>query len=156
MRSRAAAFVLVASVWTAAVCAAPPDPISGVVRDDRGPTPDATVRIQTTSRATRTDAQGRFELGVEGKSLRVPRRAVVREFELDYVYELEAAAADGRIATARRRRVQTRPVAFRPDLVELTSGLEPGRSIATTGVRDLRDGLRVRVRTTEGLSGSAP
>ena len=63
--------------------------------------------------------------------------------------EWSGCSGEGR-AVARRRRVATRPMAFRPEIIEVTSGLEPGEVIATTGVRELRDGQVVRVR--EGVA----
>jgi membrane fusion protein (multidrug efflux system) len=83
----------------------------------------------------------RFELAASGQTLRIPRRAVLREFELDYVYVLEDANGDR--ATARRRRITTRGVPFRPDLVEVATGLEAGERIAVSAVRELREGLPV-------------
>ncbi|MBW2268886.1 MAG: efflux RND transporter periplasmic adaptor subunit [Deltaproteobacteria bacterium] len=70
-------------------------------------------------------------------SLRIPARAVVREFELDYVFVLEGAE------TVRRVRVATRPVPFRPDQVEVRSGLEDDARVVVTAVSQLRDGMRV-------------
>jgi RND family efflux transporter MFP subunit len=84
----------------------------------------------------------RFELGDEAPALRIPRGALQREFELEHLFVLESEGDDG-LARARRRRVAIRPVAFRPDQVEVTEGLEAGDRIAITGVRELRDGLRV-------------
>lgn len=84
-----------------------------------------------------------FELGEERSSLAVPRSALRREFELDYVFVLEAEVGDG--IRVRRRRVTTRPLPFRPELVEVVDGLEAGERIAVSGVRDLRDGARVEV-----------
>jgi len=84
----------------------------------------------------------RFELGDEAPALRIPRGALQREFELEHLFVLEPEGDDG-LARARRRRVAIRPVAFRPDQVEVTAGLEAGDRIAITGVRELRDGLRV-------------
>lgn len=92
----------------------------------------------------------RFELGDARPVLRVARSAVFREFDLEYVYALDEPNADGSHATARRRRVTTRPVAFHPELVDLLSGVEAGERIATSGVSDLQEGLRVRVRRTRG------
>jgi len=86
----------------------------------------------------------RFKLGGSRSAVIVPRRAVREEFDLDYLYVLDPAE-EGR-AVARRRRVATQPLAFRPEIIEVTSGLEPGEVIATTGVRELRDGQLVRVR----------
>lgn len=106
--------------------------------------------------------QVRFELGDSRSTLRIPRRALHREFEVDYVYVLEPeharagapddpppgveASAGEEQAWARRRRVAVEPVPFRPELVDVTRGLEPGERIAVSAVRELRDGLPVRVR----------
>ncbi len=87
----------------------------------------------------------RFELGDASAVLRIPRRAVYPEFEVDYVYVLEASGAPEQ-ARVSRRRVRVDVVPFRPDLLDIRSGLEPGDRIAISGVRDRRDGLLVRVR----------
>lgn len=85
----------------------------------------------------------RIEVG-ETESLRVPKRAVLREFELDYVFTLESSA-DGSGIVARRRRVDTRPVPFRPDWVEILSGVEDGARVAVSALSQLREGAAVRV-----------
>ena len=90
--------------------------------------------------------QLRFELGDARPTLRIPRRAVYQEFEVQYVYVLDSSEAAEGEAQARRRRVVVEPVPFRPDLLDVASGVEPGERIATSGVRELRDGLSVRVR----------
>ncbi|UCE87270.1 MAG: efflux RND transporter periplasmic adaptor subunit [Deltaproteobacteria bacterium] len=124
----------------------------------RGRAPDAAtkqyavpVRIANSDERLLPGMLGRvrFELGDARPTLRVPRRAVLREFELDYVYTLEPVDGEDGVALVRRRLVQTRPVPFRPDLVEVRSGLESGRQIAISGLRELREGLRVRVRSVE-------
>ncbi len=84
-------------------------------------------------------AHVQLEVGA-AEAIRVPSRALIREFELDYVFVVE----DRDIV--RRVRVATRPVSFRPDRVEITSGLEQGMRIAVNGVEQLRTGLRVIVR----------
>lgn len=86
-----------------------------------------------------------FELGDARPVLRVPRRSVFSEFDLDYVYVLEPSP-EGAFAVARRRRVTTRAVPFRPDRVDVTTGLEAGEQVATSGIGDLREGLLVQVR----------
>ncbi len=86
----------------------------------------------------------RFELGDERRTLIVPRRAIRSEFDLQYLFVLEPSGENR--AIARRRRVETRPLPFRPEILEVIQGLEPGERIATTGVRELRDGPLVRVR----------
>ncbi|MCZ6783406.1 MAG: efflux RND transporter periplasmic adaptor subunit [Proteobacteria bacterium] len=96
----------------------------------------------------------RFELGDASKTLRIPRRAILREFELDYVWVLVEDGAE--TGVAERRRVSTRPVAFRPDLVDIDAGLGAGERVAVSGLRELRDGLRVRVRTDVGALEPGP
>jgi len=120
----------------------------------------------------------RFELGEARSSIRIPRRAVVREFDLEHVFVLELEASEleaseleasdleagrraariGAVATVSRRRVVTEAVGFRPDLLEVRSGLTGGERIAISGVRELREGLRVRSRDRRAaeLAGSLP
>ena len=84
----------------------------------------------------------RFSVGESHPAIRIPQRALQREFELDYLYVLEG---EGSTATARRRRVQTRSVPFRPDLVEVLEGLRDAERVAVSGVRELREGQRIRI-----------
>ncbi len=84
-----------------------------------------------------------LELGAARPALAVPRSAVRREFELDYVFVLEEGTEGG--IHVRRQRVATRPLPFRPEQLEVTEGLEGGERIAVSGVRELRDGARVSV-----------
>jgi membrane fusion protein (multidrug efflux system) len=85
-------------------------------------------------------ARAAFELGAPAPAIRIPRQATIEEFGLTYVYALEA---EGDQWIARRRRVEVRPVAFRPAEVEVTGGLRHGERIAAAGLRELRDGLAV-------------
>lgn len=73
-------------------------------------------------------------------SIRVPARAVLREFELDYVFVVDEGD------TARRVRIAAKPVPFRPDQVEVTQGLADGDRVVVSGLAPLRAGMRVRVR----------
>ncbi len=84
-------------------------------------------------------AQVQFEIG-RAPAIRLPARAVLDEFELQYVFVLDA---EDRV---RRLRVSTRPVPFRPDRVEITSGVEDGARVVVTAVDQLRGGMRVLVR----------
>lgn len=84
-------------------------------------------------------AEIRFEVG-RRPSIRVPSAAVLREFELDYVFVVDGEDR------ARRRRVQTRPVPFRPDRVEIVAGLDEGDRFAVSGLEQLRSGVRVIAR----------
>jgi len=132
----------------------PDHPFEGrIVRPGRAPDPD-TRKYPVPVRVPNPDAEllpgmlgaVRIELGEDRPALHIPRRAIVREFELDYLYLLEPEASGGDIAVARQTRVTTRSVPFRPDLREVTLGVAVGDMIATSGLRELRDGLRVRVR----------
>lgn len=84
-----------------------------------------------------------LDLGDELPVLLVPRDATVDEFGLSFVYVLER---NGSGMVARRRRVEVRDVAFEPGVVQVDAGLEPGETIATTGMRQLSDGAPVEVR----------
>ncbi len=91
----------------------------------------------------------RFEIGEARPTLRVPRRALQTEFDLTYVFEIvtEKDGVDqGRLV---RHRVEARRVPFRPDLVDVTSGLEGGERLVITGVGDLRDSMEVRFSDRE-------
>jgi RND family efflux transporter MFP subunit len=94
----------------------------------------------------------RFALGDARSSLELPRSALRREFELDYVFVLEALDEGDGLAVARRRRVATRTLPFRPDRIEVTDGLAEGERVAVTGVRELQEGTRVQV----ALGGGGP
>lgn len=85
-----------------------------------------------------------LRLAAAAPSLKIPREAVRREFEIEYVFVLEPDES-GR-ARARRRRVVTRSVPFAPETVEIVSGLRDGERVAVSGVRELRDGVLVRVK----------
>ncbi len=86
-------------------------------------------------------AHVRLELG-QRSTIRIPARAVLHEFELDYVFVLDPNDDDA----AHKVLVATRPVPFRPDQVEIREGLEEGDRIVTTAISQLRDGLRVIAR----------
>ncbi len=93
----------------------------------------------------------RFVIGDTGRALRIPRRASVREFEIDYVYVLAASDsgdANNDEVVAMRRRVIIRPVPFRPELIDVSTGLAEGEIIAVSGLNELRDGITVRLRET--------
>ncbi len=81
------------------------------------------------------------------ETLRIPRGAIRREFELEYVFTLEPDSNGW--ARAHRRRVVTRSVPFAPSVVEVISGLRDGERIAISGARELSDGLRVYVGLRE-------
>ena len=84
----------------------------------------------------------RFSVGGSSPSIWIPRRALQREFELDYVFVLEGESSAPIVS---RRRVKTRPVPFRPGLIDVIEGLGDGERVAVSGVRELRAGQRVRI-----------
>jgi len=82
-----------------------------------------------------------LDLGDPALRTVVPRDATVDEFGLHFVYVVER---NGQGWVARQRRVVVRPIPFRPRDLEVVDGLREGERIATTAVRQLRDGERVR------------
>jgi hypothetical protein len=85
----------------------------------------------------------RFDLGHEVSAIRIPRGATRKEFEIDYVY---VVSGRNDVPVVERRRIVSRAVPFRSDLVEVVEGLREGEQIAVTRVGQLRDGLPVRVK----------
>jgi RND family efflux transporter MFP subunit len=88
----------------------------------------------------------RLVLGDGAEAIRIPRRAAQSEFELWYVFVVEEVDGDSVVV---RRPVSLRRVPFRPDLVEVVSGLKEGDHVAVSRIRELRDGLPVRVKGRE-------
>jgi RND family efflux transporter MFP subunit len=82
-----------------------------------------------------------LDLGDRTQALLVPHDAVLDEFGLRFVYVVEKVA-EGAIVV-HRRRVEAQSVAFQPGTLEVTRGLAAGERIATTNLRQLRDGSRV-------------
>lgn len=85
----------------------------------------------------------RLALGERTPAIRIPRGAAQSEFELSYVFVVEEV--DGE-TVAVRRPVSLRRVPFRSDLVEVLSGLSEGERVAVSRIRELRDGLPVRIK----------
>ncbi|MCP3986214.1 MAG: efflux RND transporter periplasmic adaptor subunit [bacterium] len=73
----------------------------------------------------------------------IPRDATLDQFGVRLVYVIES---NEKAAVARQRRVEVRDIPFRPEDLEVISGLEDGEQIATTGIGELRDGSRVNPR----------
>ncbi len=86
-----------------------------------------------------------LDLGDRRTANLVPRDAVLDEFGLSFVYVIEEGE-DGQ-AIARRRRVRAGDVPFQPAELEIAEGLAAGERIATSHLRQLRDGVRVDPRT---------
>ncbi|MDJ0849421.1 MAG: efflux RND transporter periplasmic adaptor subunit [Myxococcota bacterium] len=82
-----------------------------------------------------------LEVGEADPRTVVPREATVDEFGLRFVWVLEQQG-DGLVAS--RRRIQVRPIPFRPADFEVLGGLAEGEEIALSAVRQLREGERVR------------
>lgn len=78
----------------------------------------------------------------------MPIRAVPRDATLDqYGVRLVYVVEDGEGGpTAQQRRVEVRDIPFRPEQVEVVSGLVDGERVILTGIRELRDGAAVRPR----------
>jgi len=133
----------------------PGSTFSGVIHDVALAADNVTQRFAMKVRLPNDEGQllpgmlGRVILsfGRATPAIQVPRRTTQSEWDLSYVYVLEPQDREG-VATVRRRRVQTRTVPFRSDLLEVIEGLEPGERIATTRVADLRDGMTVGVEPT--------
>ena len=89
-----------------------------------------------------------LELGSRKQALLVPHDAVLSDFGLPFVYVVHTEP-DGE-SKARRRRVTVQSVPFQPGTLEVTQGLTAGEAIATTSLRQLRDGSRVARRTLHG------
>ena len=85
-----------------------------------------------------------LELSSEAPRLVIPREALVQEYGLGFVFVL-SAESDGELR-ATRRRVSSRELPHDPTFVEISSGLQEGERVAVSGVRALRDGVRVRTR----------
>ena len=87
-----------------------------------------------------------FDLGPERPGALIPREASVEEFGLRFVWviEQEEQQEEGGALVARRRLVGVRAVPFRPAEFEVLSGVAEGEEIALTGMRQLREGERVR------------
>lgn len=91
-------------------------------------------------------------LGEPGPVRAVPRDAVLDQFGVRFVYMI-TEGEEGLVAT--RRRVEVRDIPFRPEQLELVSGLEDGDRIAVQGLHDLRDGARVRIKERAGVAEDA-
>jgi RND family efflux transporter MFP subunit len=88
-----------------------------------------------------------FDLGVEQARTLIPREASVEEFGLRFVWVIEQEEQEGQESgalVARRRRVGVRAMPFRPAEFEVLSGVAEGEEIALTGMRQLREGERVK------------
>jgi membrane fusion protein (multidrug efflux system) len=90
-----------------------------------------------------------LDLGGRRPALLVSRDTVLDEFGLSFVYVIQPAPEGNHVAE--RRRVTARGVPFRPGQLELVEGIAAGERIATTSLRQLRDGVRVAPRRRPGI-----
>ena len=86
-------------------------------------------------------ARVELELGTPVELISVPREVVLEEFGVSFTYAVEGIASDAPVA--RRRRVEVRDIPFHPARLQVVSGLKVGDRIATSSLRQLRDGLAV-------------
>ncbi|MBW2241747.1 MAG: efflux RND transporter periplasmic adaptor subunit [Deltaproteobacteria bacterium] len=82
----------------------------------------------------------------------IPRDASLDQFGVRLVYVIEAGEKG---PVARQRRIEARGIPFRPEDLEIVSGLEDGEEIVTTGLGELRDGLAVKPRKPLTTAGDA-
>jgi membrane fusion protein (multidrug efflux system) len=94
-------------------------------------------------------ARATLSLGATEPLRAVPRDVALDQFGVDFVYVVEEAEGG---FVARKRRVSLRNIPFRPTQVELVSGVADGERIAASGMRALRDGARVRVRSEKPVA----
>ena len=79
----------------------------------------------------------------------VPRDAILDQFGVRFVYVVEPG---GTGLEARQRRVEVRDIPFRPEELEIVSGLADGERIVTEGIGELRDGSAVQPREPASLA----
>jgi hypothetical protein len=72
----------------------------------------------------------------------VPLDAVLDEFGLRYVFVVVGDPQSGWRVT--KRRIDSRPIAFRPTELEVSAGLAEGERIAISSIRQLREGMAVQ------------
>jgi membrane fusion protein (multidrug efflux system) len=108
------------------------------------PNPEGRILPGMVARAT-------LHLAAEPNVRRIPRDAALDQFGIRYVW-LVVDGDNG--PETRRRRVEVRDISFQPGEIEVVSGLENGDVIAVGGIRELREGARVRPRTP-ALAGAA-
>lgn len=82
-------------------------------------------------------------LGEPRQVVAVPRDFTLDQFGLRFVFVVEVGEQG---PVVRKRRVEVRDIPFRPEDLEIVSGLAEGERIVTTGFGELRDGAAVRPR----------
>ena len=138
---------------TVAIDVFPREPFAGVITSLGRAAHDQTRKYPVLVRVPNDDGRllpgmlgrVRFDLGEREPTIRVPRAATLKEFELAYVFVVSGREAP----IVERRRVTTRPVPFRPDLLEVVDGLREGERIATSRIRELRDGQPIREKGSD-------
>ena len=87
-------------------------------------------------------ARVELELGEPVELMTIPRDTVFEEFGVSFAYVIEQGTGPGD-RVARRRQLEVREIPFHPTRLEVVSGLAVGDRIATTSLRQLRDGVAV-------------
>ena len=93
-------------------------------------------------------ARVNLTLGERRDLMALPLDAVLDEFGLKFVFVLVPDGEGG--WQSAKRRIHTRPVAFRPAEVEIVAGLAEGELIPTSSIRQLKDEMAVRPVSSEG------
>jgi len=108
------------------------------------------VEVQNEARRLMPGMVARVDLrlGEERKLMTVPLDAVLDEFGLKYVFVMVRNPEGGWLAA--KRRIDARPIPFRPTELEVAAGLAEGDRIAVTSIRQLRDGMAVRPASGPG------
>jgi RND family efflux transporter MFP subunit len=89
-------------------------------------------------------------LGEPRPLVAIPLDAIMEEYGLEHVFVVLPAAGADEATRVQKRRIETGPISFRPTEREVLAGLQPGERIATTSVRQLRDGMAVRPLPGDG------
>ncbi|MDG2335047.1 MAG: efflux RND transporter periplasmic adaptor subunit [Myxococcota bacterium] len=83
-----------------------------------------------------------LNLGDRRSLMALPLDAVLAEFGLSYAFVVVSDGEGG--WQTQKRRIETRPIAFRPTEIEVSAGLAEGELIALSSIRQLEDGMAVR------------
>ena len=93
-------------------------------------------------------ARVNLTLGERRDLMALPLDAVLDEFGLKFVFVLVPDGAGGWLSE--KRRIDSRPIAFRPTEIEIVAGLGEGELIATSSIRQLKNEMAVRPVSSEG------
>ena len=88
-----------------------------------------------------------LRLGESRELMALPLDTVLNEFGLKHVFVVESDPESGWRTV--KRRVETRPIPFRPTELEVVAGLAEGELVAISSIRQLRDGMAVQPVTND-------